>query len=104
MKERSVEQWAQWGVIAVFVVNTVFLVLYHTGMDHDTEASVPDTRSAVADSSLPIQSTLDKILFGGLVLMAVELLDFLTKNSGSKHVRRCVVTDCRCAVRTLTRF
>jgi hypothetical protein len=70
------ERWAQWGAIGIFAVNTLGLGLFHYHGNDPTTQRQPD--------DLPIQSPLDKLFFGVLVLMAFELLDFLTKHSGSK--------------------
>jgi hypothetical protein len=73
------EKWARWGAIGIFAVNTIGLGLFHYH-GNDPTAKQPD--------DLPIQSPLDKMFFGVLVLMAFELLDFLTKHSGSKYQNR----------------
>jgi hypothetical protein len=70
------------GSVGLFLVNTMALLIYHV---HTTAALEDDTKEYLAVSSeFPVVSTVDKILLAVLVLMAFELLDFLTKNSGSR--------------------
>jgi len=91
---------ALWGSLSLFVVNTVALLIYHV---HTSSAAVavengnPGNDDDVsqhqeAAAEFPVISAMDKILFGVLVLMAFELLDFITKNSGSMWncARDCV--------------
>jgi len=77
---------ALWGSLSLFLFNTVALLTFHVVIAKkasraDDDAPTPSTSST---TDFPVFSALDKILFGVLVLMAFELLDFLTKNSGSK--------------------
>jgi hypothetical protein len=75
------QHWWWAGSMAIFVVNTVLLVAYHVGV------------SPTGDPLL--LSPLNKLLFGVLVLMAFELLDFCTKNSGSTYcILHCSLTVC----------
>ena len=69
-------------VVSLFLINTMALLIYHV---HTTVALEDDTKDYLAVSSeFPVVSAVDKILLAVLVLMAFELLDFLTKNSGSR--------------------
>jgi len=76
---------ALWGSLSLFLFNTVALLTFHVvtakKASKADDAPAPSTTSS---TDFPVFSALDKILFGVLVLMAFELLDFLTKNSGSK--------------------
>ena len=78
---------ALWGSVGLFLVNTVALLIYHvhTTAALESDTSTEDDRFAVS-TEFPVISAVDKILFAALVLMAFELLDFVTKNSGSKLV------------------
>lgn len=66
------------GSFAIFAVNTALLVAYHVAYTNKN-----DDDDNIHTNSAHL-SLLDKILFGGLVLMAFELLDFITKHSGSE--------------------
>jgi hypothetical protein len=65
-----------------FVANAVFLLGYHVHADTDdfSEATLWDRLQQGPDAV----NALDKVLFGVLILLAFELLDFLTNHSGSK--------------------
>ena len=77
---------ALWGTVGLFLVNTVALLIYHAHTTAALESDAKTTKDGGLAASLefPVISAVDKILFSVLVLMAFELLDFLTKNSGSK--------------------
>jgi hypothetical protein len=87
------EQWARWGAILLFAINAVGLGIFHFSTptrDDDVSSS-----SSFFASDLPIQSTMDKLLFSALILMAFELVDFLTKSSGSAYLVLLVDDTCR---------
>jgi hypothetical protein len=77
------EQWARWGSILLFAINAVGLGIFHFSTPTRNN-DLPSSSSFFA-SDLPIQSTMDKVLFSALILMAFELVDFLTKSSGSAY-------------------
>jgi hypothetical protein len=67
------------------LANTVALLIYHVRTTAALESATTTTEDE-RSTEFPVISAVDKILFAALVLMAFELLDFLTKNSGSKLV------------------
>lgn len=81
---------ALWGSASLFPVHAAALLAFHaataaetrTGRAANEEEAVPPPPGPADE--FPALSPLDRILFGALVLMAFELLDFITKNSGSK--------------------
>ena len=73
------------GGVSSFVLAALFLVQYHIRVDAavifgDHEPSFAE-RMREGPTSL---TTLDKILFGVLMLIAFELLDYITKHIGRK--------------------
>lgn len=85
---------AVWISVAYFVLNTMALLTYHNMVP--TAAAIPtDPMSAPQTenhgistiASFPTFSALDIFFFIALTLTAFELLDFLTKNSGSKFLK-----------------
>jgi hypothetical protein len=71
-----------------FAANAVFLLGYHVHADTEdvSEATLWDRFQQGPDAV----NGLDKVLFGVLILLAFELLDFLTNHSGSKYL----IIDC----------
>jgi hypothetical protein len=67
-----------------FVANTIFLLGFHVHADTESlpEATLWD-RLLQGPEAL---NALDKVLFGVLILLAFELLDFITNHSGSKFL------------------
>jgi len=72
----------------------VALLTYHVVVARPAAFTANEKEEEVdLRADFPAFSAIDKILFGVLVLMAFELLDFLTKNSGSKKFS---VSDVAC--------
>lgn len=68
-----------------FVANAVFLLGFHAHADA-SEATAPETLLDRLSQGPDALNTLDKLLFGVLILLAFELLDFITSHSGSKFI------------------
>jgi hypothetical protein len=68
-----------------FVASTVFLLGFHFHADTEnlSEANTLWDRLQQGPEAL---NALDKVLFGVLILLAFELLDFITNHSGSKCI------------------
>jgi len=81
---RRLRQAAVYGSVSLFLFNTVALLTYHVVVARPAVFTADDEEEVDLIADFPAFSAIDKILFGVLVLMAFELLDFLTKNSGSK--------------------
>lgn len=65
-----------------FAANAVFLLGFHVHADTEdlSEATLWDRLQQGPDAL----NALDKVLFGVLILLAFELLDYITNHSGSK--------------------
>jgi hypothetical protein len=66
-----------------FVANAVFLLGFHVHAD-TTDLSEAATLWDRLQQGPDALNALDKVLFGVLILLAFELLDFITTHSGSK--------------------
>lgn len=80
-----------------FAANAVFMLGYHVHADAEnlSESTLWDRLQKGPDAI----NSLDKVLFGVLILLAFELLDFITSHSGSKYssvaeIRRPIIVFC----------
>ena len=69
-----------------FVANTVFLLGFHVHADTENLSEATATLWDRLQQGPEALNTLDKVLFGVLILIAFELLDFITIHSGSKYM------------------
>jgi hypothetical protein len=69
-----------------FVANTVFLLGFHVHADTEKLSEGTSTLWDRLQQGPEALNALDKVLFGVLILLAFELLDFITNHSGSKLI------------------
>jgi hypothetical protein len=72
-----------------FVAYTVFLLGVHVHLDREKLSEHASTLWDRLQEGPEALNGLDKVLFGVLILLAFELLDFITNHSGSKYFILC---------------
>lgn len=70
--------YAQLGSLSFFLINTILLCCWHFARARNDEGKTHN----VNDDATALFSKPQLLLFGCLVIMAFELLDFISKNSG----------------------
>jgi hypothetical protein len=80
------EQFALWWSALVFVLNTIALLYFHFGRPWAAVDPSEGGEGHMNPSSLHLRwlypTYIDMILFSALIIMAFELLDFITKHVG----------------------
>jgi hypothetical protein len=69
-----------------FVASTILLLGFHVHADTETLSEGASTLWDRLQEGPEALNGLDKVLFGVLILLAFELLDFITNHSGSKLI------------------
>lgn len=65
-----------------FLSSGVVMTLYHHWFEPSTSTTSSSLYQRVAEQGPDALTTLDKILFVSVILLAFELLDFITRHSG----------------------
>jgi hypothetical protein len=69
-----------------FMASTVFLLGFHVHADTENLSEATATLWDRLQQGPEALNALDKVLFGVLILLSFELLDFITYHSGSKYI------------------